>query len=113
MKHSNIKPIVLIIALLMISCKSTKSSTNKEALEYQKKGYSLGTIEPKDTGICGWIITDSNNINYDPINIKDEEFISFSLKKEIIYFKFLPLRMKNRCKNTSPIALVEVILVNN
>ena len=48
MKHSNIKPIVLIIALLMISCKSTKSSTNKEALEYQKKGYSLGTIEPKD-----------------------------------------------------------------
>ena len=113
MMYPNTKPIAFILIILMISCNSTKSTTNKATLEYKKAGYYLGTIVPKDTGNCGWIITDSNNNNYDPINIKDEKFLSFSLKKETIYFKFLPLRMKNRCKNTSPISLIEIISSSN
>jgi hypothetical protein len=88
MMYPNTKPIALILIILIISCNSTKSTTNKATLEYKNAGYYLGTIVPKDTGNCGWIITDSNNNNYDPINIKDEKFISFSLKKETIYFKF-------------------------
>ena len=113
MIHSNIKPIGLILILLIISCNSTKLSSNKTDSQYQKEGYTYGVITPKDNGNCGWIISVAKNINYDPINIEDEKFVQFSLTKESIYFKFLPLRMKNRCKNASPIALVEVALTNN
>ncbi|MDC3366604.1 hypothetical protein OAV73_04795 [Flavobacteriaceae bacterium] len=113
MIHSNIKPIGLILILLMISCNSTKLSSNKTDSQYQKEGYTYGVIIPKDNGNCGWIISVAKNINYDPINIEDEKFIKFSSSKETVYFKFLPLRMKNRCKNASPIALMEVVLATN
>ena len=115
MLYPNLKPMALVflLILLTVSCDSTKSTTNKTAVTYQKEGYLLGTIVLKDTGNCGWIITDSKNNTYDPVNIEDEKFLSFSLKKETLYFKFLPLRMKNRCENTSPIALIEVILATN
>ena len=59
-------------------------------------------------------VFEDNNKNF--VNIKEknyEKFVQFSLTKESIYFKFLPLRMKNRCENTSPIALTEVILATN
>ena len=113
MIHSNIKPIGLILILLMISCNSTKLSSNKTDSQYQKEGYTYGVITPKDNRNCGWIIYVAKNINYDPINIEDEKFIKFSSSKETVYFKFLPLRMKNRCKNASPIALMEVVLATN
>ena len=113
MIHSNIKPIGLILILFMISCNSTKLSSNKTDSQYQKEGYTYGVITPKDNGNCGWIISVAKNINYDPINIEDEKFIKFSSSKETVYFKFLPLRMKNRCKNASPIALMEVVLATN
>ena len=113
MIHSNIKPIGLILILLMISCNSTKLSSNKTDSQYQKEGYTYGVITPKDNGNCGWIISVAKNINCDPINIEDEKFIKFSSSKETVYFKFLPLRMKNRCKNASPIALMEVVLATN
>ena len=113
MIHSNIKPIGLILILLMTSCNSTKLSSNKTDSQYQKEGYTYGVITPKDNGNCGWIISVAKNINYDPINIEDEKFIKFSSSKETVYFKFLPLRMKNRCKNASPIALMEVVLATN
>ena len=112
MIHQNLRPIAFLLILIILSCKSTKIIKNKTANNYKKEGYTYGTIVPKDTGNCGWIITDSKNNNYDPINIKDESFLSFSLKKEKIYFKFLPLKMKNRCENISPITLLEVILDN-
>ena len=97
----------------MTSCNSTKLSSNKTDSQYQKEGYTYGVITPKDNGNCGWIISVAKNINYDPINIEDEKFIKFSSSKETVYFKFLPLRMKNRCKNASPIALMEVVLATN
>ena len=105
--------ILILISFTIISCVNSKSSLYKTISKYQKEGYSTGTITPKSKGNCGWIITDSKNNSYDPINIEEEKFIQFSLKKENIYFKFLPLRMKNRCKNTSPISLVEIILAPN
>jgi hypothetical protein len=105
--------ILILISFTIISCVNSKSSLHKTISKYQKEGYATGTITPKSKGNCGWIITDSKNNSYDPINIEEEKFIQFSLKKENIYFKFLPLRMKNRCKNTSPISLVEIILAPN
>ena len=81
MIHYNIKPIGLILILLMISCNSTKLSSNKTDSQYQKEGYTYGVITPKDNGNCGWIISVAKNINYDPINIEDEKFIKFSSSK--------------------------------
>ena len=105
--------ILILISITIISCVNSKSSLHKTISKYQKEGYSTGTITPKDNGNCGWIISVNDTIYYDPINIEEEKFIQYSLKRENIYFKFLPLRMKNRCKNTSPISLVEVILAPN
>tara|TARA_B110000091_G_C13698508_1_gene425216 strand:+ start:80 stop:421 length:342 start_codon:yes stop_codon:yes gene_type:complete len=109
MIHPNLKPISFVLILLLISCNSSKLTIKKIAIPSKKEGYTYGIIEPKGTGNCGWIISDSKKNIYDPINIKDDEFFSFSLKKEKIYFKFLSLRMKNRCENTIPIEVLEII----
>ena len=105
--------ILILILITTISCVNSKSSLHKTISKYQKEGYSTGTIIPKDNENCGWVITDSKNNSYDPINIEEEKLVQFSLKREKLYFKFLPLRMKNRCKNIAPISLVEVILATN
>jgi hypothetical protein len=82
----------------------------KSTEEYQKEGYTVGIIEPFNSGDCAARITIKElDIQYDPINIQDEKFAEFASKKTEIYFKFLPLRMKNRCDNVSPISLIEVI----
>ena len=78
--------------------------------EYKNQGYTLGVIEPKSGSACGWIISvDGEESKYDTINIESEEFAQFSLKKTTIFFKFLRLRMQNRCEDASPIRLSEVI----
>lgn len=102
--------LALILLSITLSCNSSKSTANKTADEYKKEGYIVGTISPKGNGNCGWIIYDAQrNQKYDPINIEDEKFARFSLKEEKIYFKFLPLRQKNRCENTSPIQLIDIV----
>ncbi|MDB4170777.1 hypothetical protein N9750_01520 [Polaribacter sp.] len=109
MIHTNSKPISFVIILFLISCNSLKLTTKKPTNPPHKEGYTFGIIKHKDTGNCGWIISDSKNINYDPINIKEDEFLPYTFKKNKIYFKFLPLRMKNRCENVFPIKLIEII----
>ncbi|MFY0630284.1 MAG: hypothetical protein JXR05_07870 [Flavobacteriaceae bacterium] len=104
-----LKPFAFVLLLLTLSCNSSKSTTDKTAAEYEKEGYIVGTISPKGNGNCGWIIYDGErNLKYDPVNIEDEKFVGFSLKEQKVYFKFLPLRQKNRCENTAPIRLTEV-----
>jgi hypothetical protein len=78
--------------------------------EYQKEGYTVGIIEPTNSGQCTAVITVKElNVRYDPVNIEDEKFTQFRSKKTEIYFKFLPLRRMNRCDGVSPISLIEVI----
>jgi hypothetical protein len=101
--------IITSILLIITSCSSSKSSLKINLIDTEKEGYTLGIIEPKGGGNCGWMISDIANKKYDPINIEHEKFLRFSLKKEKIYFKFLPLRMKNRCENISPIQLIEIV----
>ena len=43
------------------------------------------------------------------VNVEDEKFAQYATQKTTIFFKFLPLRMKNRCNDVSPIRLIEVI----
>jgi hypothetical protein len=101
--------LITFILLTIISCNSSKSSLKKNLIDTKKEGYSIGLIEPKGNDNCGWVISDTQNVKYDPINIEDEKFLRFSLKKEKIYFKFLRLRMKNRCGDNSPIQLIDII----
>lgn len=96
--------------ILMVSCNCLTQTTKKNNIDYEKEGYMLGIIEPKDSGNCGWIITNDKNKLFDPINIEDEKFCGFSKKKQQVYFKFLPLKRSNRCNNATPIKLIEMIL---
>lgn len=109
MLQTSSKSIFFLISLLIIACNSIKLGSKNTTVDYQKKGYSFGIIEPKKIDNCGWRISVSENIFYDPVNIEEEKFLPFSLKKEKIFFKFLPLRMKNRCENRAPIILIEII----
>ena len=95
---------VFAILFLLTSCNSQKKTIE----EYQKEGYSAGIIEPSNSGDCKVIIT-MNNTKYDPINIDEEKFAQYATQKATVFFKFLPLRMKNRCEGVSPIRLIEVI----
>ena len=106
----NIKiPVLFLTLTLMVSCNCLTSTTKKKNIDYEKEGYMFGIIEPKDSGNCGWVITNKENILFDPINIEDEKFSSFITKKEKVYFKFLPLRRSNRCPNVSPVVIVEMV----
>lgn len=97
----------LVVVFLLGSCNSQKTAVKKSVEEYIKEGYTVGTIS-QGMGDCTVVISvDELNVKYDPINIQDEEFAKLASKKGAIFFKFLPLRMKNRCKNVSPIRLIE------
>lgn len=101
----------LLLLFITLSCNSSKSKTSKTQAEYEKEGYFLGTISPKGIGNCAWVIYDEKrNLKFDPINIEDQKFVRFSKKEEKIYFKYLPLRQKNRCDNVAPIQLTEISL---
>jgi len=99
----------LLLLLVISSCTSFKLTSDKMHEYYQKRGYSFGIMIPKDAGSCGWVLSVSKDISYDPINMKDEKFFPFSLKKQPLFFKFLPLKMNNRCKDHLPIKLTEVL----
>ena len=101
---------IIIIVFLIISCKSQKSTVEKLIDRYKEEGYTLGTTAPTKADNCNTVITvNKSQIKYDPINIDEEKFAEYKDKRTSIFFKFLPLRMKNRCQGVSPIILVEVI----
>jgi hypothetical protein len=101
---------LVAFSFLLASCSSQKTMPEKTVQEYQQKGYTLGTIASKSTGDCPWVITVSDsNVQYDPINIDETKFATLKTKKTAFFFKFLPLRQMNRCDNTAPIQLTEVV----
>ena len=101
---------IFILVFFVSACNSQKSTVKKSTEEYQKEGYTLGVIEPYNSGDCQNVITIKElGIKYDPTNIQDEKFAEFISGKMEIYFKFLPLRRMNRCQGVSPIQLIEVI----
>lgn len=105
-----LRPILfLALFILNFACNSPKPVLEEAVNRFLKKGYTQGVIEPKGLGSCGWIISVAGNVFYDPINIEDQKFIAFTLKKEAVFFKYLPLKMKNRCENLVPIQLIEII----
>lgn len=99
---------ILVLVFLIVSCKSQKNTNGKIKEKYLKAGYTVGKIEPMTSGKCSIIIT-VNDLQYDPVNISDEKFSKFTNKRTLVYFKYLPLRMQNRCSETSPISIIDMV----
>jgi hypothetical protein len=101
---------LFLVILVCTACNSQKTISEKTIKKYKKKGYILGTLESSKNDECSYVIRiEGSDVLYDPVNIEEEQF-SFLLSKETdFFFKFLPLRMKNRCNNISPIQLTEIL----
>lgn len=111
-----LKTTTLVLLSFVLSCNTTKQSvetTNAQDTEATtmdkddlKEGYTMGTITYHKDSKCTYIITvEKSGIKFDPINIDMEAYNPFKVDGANIYFKYRPLRMKNRCTEAQPIAL--------
>lgn len=86
---------------------SNTIETNEKSM--QEEGYSKGFVKETDNTKCQFIIiNEKTNTAFDPINFEEDAFRDFRLQGEKIYYKFLPLRMPNRCTEAQPISLVDI-----
>lgn len=115
------KFIVLSTLLLLAGCDSTKTQAEKtQALtdvnpetkvmkaNLLDQGYLIGTIKEVKIGECSFIIVDEKSgVEFDPINLNEDTYKAFQKNNTKVYFKYLPLRMMNRCGNYQPIKLAD------
>ena len=120
--YSILKIILLVGVLSFQSCGGTETSTKSVAPEtddsntmetydksMQEEGYSKGYVKKTDNTKCQFVIVnEKTNTAFDPINFEEDAFRIFKLDDEKIYYKFLPLRMPNRCNEAQPISLVDI-----
>ena len=67
---------IFILVFIVSACNSQKSTVKKSTEKYKKEGYNVGVIEPYNSGYCTARITIKEiEIQYDPVNIKDEKFV--------------------------------------
>ncbi len=106
---------IQLMLVFFISCDSTKKtvdvkdSSNGIDETYVSKGYSIGVIKYFAGSKCNWIIIDEiANTKFDPINIGEDNFKRFMIDDNGVYFKYRPLRRKNRCNDVQPIELVDI-----
>ncbi|MBL4662789.1 MAG: hypothetical protein JKY22_04370 [Flavobacteriaceae bacterium] len=111
-----LKPSFVLIALMLFSCNSKK--TTADAMAESKKvemhtkmtsnGYKMGTIiASKEEGDCPFVIQmegEDQPYFLDPINLDE----SFKKNGEKIWFTFGPLRMMNRCEKANPVSIIEI-----
>jgi hypothetical protein len=113
----------IMAAILFVfagSCDSTKNTAKNEAKSTEMKqtmenkfineGYSKGLLTAKRESSCTFIILDEKTgAKFDPINLEEGKFGNFkSAKNEIVYYKYRPLRMMNRCTEAQPISLEDI-----
>lgn len=105
------------MTILLSSCISNKTNKSGASLspdelakietEMIEKGYQKGLIVATDmAGDCAFIIEtkDHAGLSYDALNLEDE----LKVDGEKIWFKFVALRMMNRCGPANPISLTDV-----
>lgn len=105
------------MTILLSSCISNKTNKSGASLspdelakietEMIEKGYQKGLIVATDmAGDCAFIIEtkDHAGLSYDALNLEDE----LKVDGEKIWFKFVALRMMNRCGHANPISLTDV-----
>lgn len=107
----------MIVVGFALSCnakkKSVKSEDATKQLEMVKEkmiseGFTMGTITAhKDGSGCPFTIkVDDSNIPYllDPVNIED----GFKKDGLMVWVKYIPMRMKNRCEGANPVTVSEM-----
>lgn len=116
------KYISLVALALLLSCNSAKDAAKKEVSETEQKevsekmtkeGYKVGEVivNSEEGSECAFFIKEANtNTLLDPVNFDDEKFAEFKGDKNVVYFKYQPLRRMSRCNNSQPIQLLDVVL---
>lgn len=75
----------------------------------EKKTFKLGIIEYVNNSDCTYVIVDEKTQKkFDPINFSSPEYLPFKKNNQLIYYKYRPLRMVNRCYNVQPIEIVDI-----
>lgn len=73
------------------------------------EGYNIGKIKYQENSKCEYLIVDeTTNVKFDPINISEEIYTTFRKDTQKVYFKYRPLRMKNRCLEGQPIQITDI-----
>jgi len=110
---------VVFLLIFTESCDSSKAVSSSDETETKESktmgkellanGYSTGIVKVIEGSKCPFIIYDERTkAQFDPINMDDSKYASFKEKDAKIYYKFLPLRMKNRCNEAQPITLADI-----
>ncbi len=105
-----------LIILAIFSCSEQKSTTSSatatiteeqpSASEMAEKGFVAGVIQvsDEDSGCAYTISTRTLSYLLDPTNL-DKDFEENNLR---VWFKYLPLRMQNRCPDANPVEVSEM-----
>lgn len=109
--------IIFISAIVLSSCISSKTNKSgaslsademeKTEMEMLEKGYQKGVILSTDMeGNCAFIIEykDQSGLTYDALNLEDD----YKIDGQKIWFKFVALRMMNRCGPANPISISDI-----
>lgn len=108
---------VLLIGLFVFWSCDTPRTIAKEVspvipLKESSEGndtFKLGRITYLENSDCTYIIIDEKTRKkFDPINFSSSEYIPFKKNNQLIYYKYRPLRMANRCYNVQPIEIVDI-----
>ena len=108
--------VVLIGLFAFWSCDTPRSITKEVSpvipLNVSTGGndtFELGRITYLENSDCTYIIIDEKTTNkFDPINFMSAEYLQYKKNNLLIYYKYRPLRMVNRCYNIQPIELVAI-----
>lgn len=110
----------LVLITIASSCDATKNASKSDpqtqeteektaqdmSKKYQSEGYNLGTVVFMKDSDCTYVIKDDKTgTMYDPINIDDSAYKTFKTNNAKVYYKFIGLRMMNRCEGIQPIQL--------
>lgn len=94
--------------LCFASCKNTEEVAKDKIKEkaFDPTEYTAGVIvHSKEKNDCEYTIRLKEGIFYDPVNLDD----GFKKDGMAVYFKFMGLRMVNRCTKANPISIKEII----
>lgn len=106
--------------ILSQSCDSTKSAAATETTQIEEtknmeqdlmsQGYSKGMLTTNKDSKCTFVLVDEKTgVSFDPINLEDGTFGDFkNVEKQMVYYKFSPLRMPNRCPEAQPISIDDI-----
>ena len=106
--------------VLSQSCNSTTAAASEEQQtteatknmeqDLTAQGYSKGMLTAQKASKCTYVLVDEKTgVSFDPINLEEGTFGDFkNAEKQVVYYKFGPLRRMNRCPEAQPIFIEDI-----